>query len=147
MTLTVTAKKSLREEVATILGMKAPKIVAASPSKPNITYMVKSFSSIKEAFDKSVYSVVKQRVKFPKNDSVLPAFEYLYKYLREALGRHFTEPMGAPDLPQLRLVDMYHSSVDIAYLCIFPREKLRSSKNPQREISSPRLKDPLVIPL
>ena len=38
MALTATAKKSLQEEVATILGMKAPKIVAASPSKPNITF-------------------------------------------------------------------------------------------------------------
>ena len=33
--------------------------------------------------------------------------------MRDALGREFTEPVGAPDLPQFRLVDMFHSSVDI----------------------------------
>ena len=29
------------------------------------------------------------------------------------LGREFTEPVGAPDLLQFRLVDMYHGSVDV----------------------------------
>ena len=33
--------------------------------------------------------------------------------MREALGRQFTESGGASDLPQFRLIDMFHSSVDI----------------------------------
>ena len=115
MALTATAKKSLQEEVATMLGMKAPKIVAASPSKPNTTYMIKYYSSIKEAFDKLVAGIVKARVKFPRTIVYCQRLKecgYLYKHLRETLGRHFTEPMCAPDLPQFRLVDMFHSSVD-----------------------------------
>ena len=43
MSLTATATKSLHEEVTAILGMKNPQVIAVSPSKPNITYMIKNF--------------------------------------------------------------------------------------------------------
>ena len=43
MALTATATVSLREEVSTILGMRAPRVVAVSPSKSNVTYVVKSY--------------------------------------------------------------------------------------------------------
>jgi len=33
--------------------------------------------------------------------------------LQYCLGRQFTESVGAPDLPEFRLLDMFHSSVDI----------------------------------
>ena len=66
MTLTATAKKSLQEEVSTTLGMKAPKIVAASPSKPNITYIIKRYNSMEEAFLRLLKSLVEQRENFPR---------------------------------------------------------------------------------
>jgi len=37
----------------------------------------------------------------------------IYQHLRDCLGKQFTEPVGSPDLPEFRLVDMFHSSVDI----------------------------------
>ena len=116
MALTATAKKSLREEITTILGMKSPKIIAASPSKPNITYIIKSYDSIKEAFAKLLKDLMEQQENFPRTIVYCQRLNecgYLYKYMREALGRQFTKPVGAPDLPQFRLVDMFHSSVDI----------------------------------
>ena len=32
--------------------------------------------------------------------------------LKEFLGNRFTEPVDAPDLPQFRLINMYHSCTD-----------------------------------
>ena len=116
MALTATAKKSLQEEVTTTLGMKAPKIVAASPSKPNITYIIKRYNSMEDAFLRLLKSLVEQRENFPRTIVYcqrLSECGHLYRYMRDALGREFTEPVGAPDLPQFRLVDMFHSSVDI----------------------------------
>ena len=36
----------------------------------------------------------------------------LYVIFRDFLGQEFTNPVDAPDLPQYRLVDMYHSCTD-----------------------------------
>jgi len=33
----------------------------------------------------------------------------LYLYFKNCLGKQFTEPKDAPDLPEFRLVDMWHS--------------------------------------
>ena len=50
LALTATATRPIHEEVIKVLGMKSPSIVAVSPCKPNIMYMVKSYDSIEEAF-------------------------------------------------------------------------------------------------
>ena len=60
MALTATATVSLREEASTILGMRAPMVVAVSPSKSNVTYVVKSYDSIKEAFATLQNGLMKQ---------------------------------------------------------------------------------------
>ena len=36
----------------------------------------------------------------------------LYLHFQTKLGKYFTEPVGAPDLPQFQLVDMYMSCTD-----------------------------------
>ena len=53
MCLTATATNSLCEQVISILGMKNPKVIAVSPSKSNITCMIKGYNNYQEAF--SVY--------------------------------------------------------------------------------------------
>ena len=77
---------------------------------------MKSYVSIKEAFATLQNGLMKQQDKFPRTIVYcqrLHECEYLYRYLRDVLGREFTEPVGATDLPQFRLVDMYHGSVDV----------------------------------
>ena len=47
------------------------------------------------------------------NHNLLSAIRRIYRHLRDSLGREFTEAVGAPDLPQFRLVDMFHNSIDV----------------------------------
>ena len=115
MCLTATATKSLREEVIAILGMKNPEVIAVSPSKLNITFMIKKFDNI-QAFSPLVSGLLKQRGEFPRTIIYcrrLPECGRIYRHLRYCLGKQFTEPVDAPDLPEFRLVDMFHSSVDV----------------------------------
>ena len=65
MCLTTTATKSLREEVMTILGLRNPEVIAVSPSKLNITFMIKKYDRIQEAFSCLVSGLLKQREQFP----------------------------------------------------------------------------------
>ncbi|XP_065905622.1 ATP-dependent DNA helicase RecQ-like [Dysidea avara] len=112
----LTATKSLREEVIAILGMKSPEVIAVSPSKLNITFMIKKFDNIQEAFSPLVSGLLKQRGEFPRTIIYcqrLPECGRIYRHLRYCLGKQFTEPVDAPDLPEFRLVDMFHSSVDV----------------------------------
>ena len=36
----------------------------------------------------------------------------IYLLFKSYLGQHFTFPKGAPDLPQYRMIDMFHSCTD-----------------------------------
>ena len=115
MCLTATATKTLREEVMVILGMKNPEIISVSPSKLNITFMIKRYDNMEEAFSPLISGLLQQRDKFPRTIVYcqhLAECGCIYRYLRYCLNRHFTEPEGAPDMPEFRLVDMFHSSVD-----------------------------------
>ena len=116
MCLTATATKSLQEQVTSILGMKNVKVIAVSPSKSNITFMIKGYNNYQEAFSVLLSGLLKKRKGFPRTIIYcqrLVECGRIYRYLRDSLGRKFTEPVGAPDLPQFRLVDMFHSSIDV----------------------------------
>jgi len=43
----------------TILGMRNPEVIAASPSKLNITFMIKKYDCIQEAFSHLVSGLLK----------------------------------------------------------------------------------------
>ena len=63
-----------------------------------------------------VSGLLKQRGEFPHTIIYcqrLPECGRIYRHLRYCLGKQFTEPVDAPDLPEFRLVDMFHSSVDV----------------------------------
>ena len=112
LVLTATATRPVREEVMRVLGMKNPSIMAVSPCKPNIMYMVKSHDSIEEAFYTILNGMKRQRGCFPCiiiYCQKLSDCGRLYLYFKKNLGKEFVEPLDAPDLP---LVDMYHSSTD-----------------------------------
>ena len=115
MALTATANKTLRNQVISVLGMKSPKVVAVSPAKFNLMYIIKRYDNIQDAFATILKGIQEQRTKFPRTIIYCQRLHEcgrLYQYFRSLLGGSFTEPIGAPDLPQFRLLDMYHSSVD-----------------------------------
>ena len=115
MALTATANKALRDQVISILGMKSPKVVAVSPAKFNLMYILKRSDDYQEAFAMMLKGIQEKRTNFPRTIiycQCLHECGKLYQYFRSFLREGFTKPIGAPDLPQFRLLDMYHSSVD-----------------------------------
>ena len=62
MALTATATKSTRRDVTKILGMVHPVVVAVSPNKPNIKYVVKGNpGTLEETFAPLVEEVRRRR--------------------------------------------------------------------------------------
>ena len=115
MALTATVRRPLLNEVKKILGMKDAVVVALSPSRPNIKFEVEVHSSLDEALQPLVQGLKQLRTAYPKTIIYcrrLVDCGDVYLYFRDNLGVAFTEPTDAPDLPQFRLVDMYHSCTD-----------------------------------
>ena len=114
MSLTATATRALQRDLNRIIGMKEPIIVALSPSKPNILYTVKSEDDICGAVDIVVKGIEKDRASYPRTIIYCQRLcdcGLLYHHFKTHI-HHFTEPPNAPDLPQYRMVDMYHSCTD-----------------------------------
>ena len=63
MALTATATVSTRD---TILGMKSPTIVSASPDKPNISYTVRDKGNIEETFSPLQQKLQSLRCQMPR---------------------------------------------------------------------------------
>ena len=115
LALTATATRPIHEEVIKVLGMKSSSIVAVSPCKPNIMYMVKSYDSIEEAFG-TILKGIKKRGNFPCTIiycQKLSDCGRLYLYFKKNLGKEFVEPLDAPDLPQFRLIDIQIQTPDL----------------------------------
>ena len=115
MALTATATKTLQLQVAVILGMQNPVIVAVSPCKPNIMYAVSIFNSIKETFKPILLRLKKEKTKMPRTIIYCRRHEVtadLNLFFRDGLGECFTEPSDAPDHSGFRLVDMFTSCTD-----------------------------------
>ena len=95
--------------------MRNPVNIIVSPSKSNITYIVRSFDSFTDAFCPLLEDLKRKRSLFPRTIVYCRRFidcGNLYTFSRDSLGNSFTEPVDAPDLPQFRLVDMYLSCTD-----------------------------------
>ena len=112
MALTATATKSLRRDVCHILGMNDPYLVTVSPDKSNIVFSVSPFESLEMIFKPIMDELKKEREKMERTIIYCQQQETcarLYLLFRLNLAKEFTEPIGYPDLPQFRLVDMYTS--------------------------------------
>lgn len=115
MALTATATKSLKLDVIRILGMRNPAVISASPSRDNIKYAIVPSEGFHEAFKALLEGLRRLRTDFPRTIIYCRKFRdcgELYLFFRDNLGDSFTEPTDAPDLPQFRLVDMFHSCTD-----------------------------------
>lgn len=64
MALTARATIALQHDIQQILGMKSPAVVALSPSKANIMFVVKSHDTVTEAFQLMLEQLQEQRVLF-----------------------------------------------------------------------------------
>lgn len=115
MALTATATKSLRLDVTRILGMKDPTLIATSPSRSNIKYVVQLCATTGEALDATLEGLASHGEKHPRTIIYCRKQKEcgeVYLYCRRKLKENFTFPPDAPDLPQYRLVDMFHRSTE-----------------------------------
>ena len=115
MALTATATKDVRVEVERVLGMRAPDVIAVSPSKGNISYAVRRCETLTDTFIPLLQRLQRERLIFPRTIIYcrrLSDCGDLYVFFRSFLCEDFTEPQDAPDLPQFRVIDMYHSCTD-----------------------------------
>ena len=115
MALTATATKTLRKDIAELLGMKNPVVVSVSPDKRNIKYMVATHVTVEKTFG----PIADQLYEHPEEVGrtiifcqMLSDCCKLYRFFRQRLGRHFTNPYGSPDLCRNRVVDMFHSCTE-----------------------------------
>lgn len=113
MALTATATKSSRRSICRILGMNRPAIFASIPNKPNIKYVVQEkSSSLQEIFLELVDELRIQRIKYERTIVFCRSYNdcaQIFIFLKKQLGKEYTEPVGAPDLAQLRLVEMFNA--------------------------------------
>ena len=77
--------------------------------------LVPSTLSLKHAFSPILDRLSSERSKYPQ--TIIYCRRYkdcadLYFYFKHRLGPCFTQPVGAPDLPRFRLVDMYMSCTE-----------------------------------
>lgn len=115
MCLTATATREVQKQVISIIGLKDPKVFAVSPSKTNIVYIIKSHDDLFQAFTPLLGKLKDERSGFPKTIiycQTLSDCGKLYQLFKKCLGQQFTNPVDAPDMPQYRMVDMFHSCTD-----------------------------------
>ena len=115
MCLTATATTEVRKQVIAIVGLNNPKVFSVSPSKPNIVYTVKSEDDLFTAFVLLLDKLKAQCLGFPKiiiYCQKLSDCGKLYLLIKSYMGQQFTYPVDAPDIPQYRMVDMFHSCTD-----------------------------------
>jgi len=99
----------------TIVGLKNPKVIAVSPSKANIVYQVKLEDDLIKLVTPLVDKLKDQQSNFSKTIiycQKLSDCGKLYLLFKSCMGLHFTDPVDAPDMPEYRMVDMFHSSTD-----------------------------------
>ena len=110
MALTATATRTTRNDVIKSLDMQTPVIVSIPPIKDNIIYCVSQNNSICLSLGPVVDKLVAQRTSMDRIIIFCRTYDEvteIYYFFKRKLGSQFTEPPGAPDLSQFRLVDMY----------------------------------------
>jgi len=97
MCLTATATVELRKKSGKYCWLKEPKIFTVSPCKANIMFVVKSYDSLINAFRPLIKKLKLNCSNFPRT----------IIYCRKLSDCGI--PSDAPDMPQFRVVDMFHS--------------------------------------
>lgn len=129
MALTATATNTTRAEIFKILDMQRPVIISTSPHKESLVYSVREKSTLSSSLSPLIDNLKRQRTKLGKVIIFCHTYDEvttIYFHMKQQLGIGFTEPLGAPDITQFRLVDMYthctHTSVKDAILLHFKQD-------------------------
>ena len=115
LALTATATKSLRNDVARIIGMKNELVISISPCKSNIMFATGVMKSLSDTFTPMLHKLQRERYLYPRTIVYCRRFQDcsdIYCFFKSNLQECFTEPKKAPDLHKFRLVDMYLSCTD-----------------------------------
>ena len=110
MALTATATVSTRREIIKILDMQKPVIVSIPPIKDNLFFCATPRGSISLSLSPISDILIRQRTAMGRIIIFCSTYDEvtsIYYFFKKTLGINFTEPPGAPDLPQYRLIDMY----------------------------------------
>ena len=116
MALTATATEKLRKTASSIIGLRDEVVVSKSPCKNNIMYVVVESAAIEEVFMPIAKRLHEDRSSYPRTLIYCRSYtdcSNIYLSLKNFLGKHTTEPAGAPDIPGFRLVDMYMSCTEV----------------------------------
>ena len=90
--------------------MVQPKVVSLSPNRANIKYSVVIATNIEENFATLVEEVRRRRLSMDRTIIFCRTYDdssHIYLFLRSRLGSECVEPIGAPDLAQFRLINMF----------------------------------------
>ena len=79
-------------------------------------YVIVESAAIEEVFMPIVKRLHEERSSYPRTLIYCRSSSYtdcssIYLFFKKFLGKHTTEPAGAPDIPGFRLVDMYMSCI------------------------------------
>jgi len=109
MALTATATNTTRASVIRTLNMQKPTVISVPPVKDNIIYAVAEKSSINRAFIPLAEGLREKRTEMGRTLIFCRRYDEMtsiYFFFKQTLGAAITEPPGAPDLAQFRLVDL-----------------------------------------
>ena len=114
MALTATASRTMRRDIIQKLGMTNTKVINISPEKRNVFLAVKDKPSIENFVEKVSVILLHER---QSSNIFCRKYDDCYQFYRcfqAKLGKYFTIPAGAPNLPQFRMVDMYTRCTQVA---------------------------------
>ena len=110
LALTATLTTTVFEVVKKRLSLNDPAVIGTSPNRANIKYHVEPKETIATLRGLLSDKLLAMRTKFPKTlvfFKTVAECAAMYKHIRRALGKYFTEPPKYPDYHQFRMVDMY----------------------------------------
>lgn len=125
MALTATATNSTRAQVCRRLGMVQPYIVSTSPNRKNIKYNVLKADMMEETFASLVEEIRRKRAQMERVIIFCRTYDdcsRIYLFFKSRLGKESVEPVGAPDLADFRLIDLFTA-------CTHPPVKEKILKN------------------
>ena len=115
--LTATATHHTRMEVLKRLNMKDCAMVCRSPHKANICLHVRTKPDLYIAMLPIVEKLLHYRASMDRIIIYCKRYEEvtnIYRLFKRHMGKSFTEPTTAPDLPKYRLVDMYTKCTEMS---------------------------------
>ncbi len=111
MAVTATATRSSRRSICHVLGMRKTVVIAQSPNKPNVRYEVSAKpSTLEEMLAPLVEELRRKRTRMERVIIFGQTYDDCtdaYLFFRSSLGKEMSNPVGVPQLPQYRMVDMF----------------------------------------